>query len=321
MAQPPAPVPAPGEEDYYELLGVSCDASAREIASAYRSKALRLHPDKNTGHDASELFHRLAKAYQVLTDADTKRAFDTLLALRSSRRAREQSLSAERQAMQEELLDRERAARKRRSDEEAAELRLQQEVERLRREGHARAQERRAQDEHERQRQPLFDDLDRTVKVSASAGVATGGRPRKDTIADTDARASARGLLEESQLRRVLGAFGRVENVLVSKKGLSAVIECSDVLAARAIVVEAEKGGFAGLSVSWAKGHAPPIHSAPENPHLVQSKDFESLTLMRMRQQAERAQLRAKLEAQSAVRSHPDSDPKKTSTNASTEEQ
>ena len=63
--------------DHYETLGVSRDASTEEIRRAYRKLARTHHPDVNPDPEAAEQFKRISHAYEVLSDEDRRRAYDT----------------------------------------------------------------------------------------------------------------------------------------------------------------------------------------------------------------------------------------------------
>jgi len=74
---PPRPSPKP-ERDLYKDLGISRDASERDVKKAYRKMALKHHPDKNPDdkEGATERFKVIGNAYETLGDKDQRATYD-----------------------------------------------------------------------------------------------------------------------------------------------------------------------------------------------------------------------------------------------------
>ena len=68
--------------DYYEILGVSRDASTDDIKKAYRKLARIHHPDANSGDASSEKkFKEIGEAYAVLSDPEQRQQYDAVRAM------------------------------------------------------------------------------------------------------------------------------------------------------------------------------------------------------------------------------------------------
>ena len=63
--------------DYYDVLGISRDASQDEIKRAFRKLAFKYHPDRNKRPDAEERFKEASEAYAVLSDPEKRRQYDS----------------------------------------------------------------------------------------------------------------------------------------------------------------------------------------------------------------------------------------------------
>ena len=64
-------------QDYYKILGISKDASQKEIQRAYRKLARKYHPDVNKGEGAEGKFKQINEANEVLKDPEKRKLYDT----------------------------------------------------------------------------------------------------------------------------------------------------------------------------------------------------------------------------------------------------
>lgn len=62
--------------DHYAALGLGSDATLAEVKKAFRQKASLHHPDRNTATDAAARFRAVQEAYDVLSNAAKRQAYD-----------------------------------------------------------------------------------------------------------------------------------------------------------------------------------------------------------------------------------------------------
>lgn len=101
--------------DYYAILGLTIDASERDINKKFRALALKYHPDKNPDPKANEIFIQAKKASEFLLNAEKRAEYDAGLRKKLQReeyeKARVQGMDDARRKMKEKLAAQERAAR------------------------------------------------------------------------------------------------------------------------------------------------------------------------------------------------------------------
>ncbi|MFT5652512.1 MAG: molecular chaperone DnaJ, partial [Psychromonas sp.] len=65
------------KRDCYEVLGISRDATEKEVKKAYKRLAMKYHPDRTSGNDELEVkFKEVKEAYEILNDSQKKAAYD-----------------------------------------------------------------------------------------------------------------------------------------------------------------------------------------------------------------------------------------------------
>ncbi|KAJ2805528.1 hypothetical protein H4R20_002057 [Coemansia guatemalensis] len=257
------------ELDVYELLGVSVEAGEKELARAYRAKALQYHPDKNRDNpSAAQLFHDIKAAYDLLTDPQKRLEYDEKRKAQLAKRQRQSALSGQRKRMKSQLERDEQAAKEARAAEYAREQSVRQEAARFREESlrdewrqdkTMREHIRRTQEQQHQQEQRDsaaqaamndVDELDRTIRI------------RWD---DSEHQHSS------ESLAALFAEFGALEEVVVApvsenakrrgaegKRLRSALLVFQSIAAAHALMnVQHESAGIRRFERSWAVGTEP----------------------------------------------------------------
>lgn len=286
-----------GVEDLYGFLGVEPTSSEKEITSEYRRKARKCHPDKNPDDpNAANIFLKLSKIYTILTDPAAKAAYDKWLKAKHAAKMREKALDSKRRKLKKDLESKESQHLDNLAAEMDARQQLEKVIERLREEGHQRMKEQ----EEQLRGQFLLKTEDGDSEDSMLTLKVTW-RARK-----TD---ESNGGYSQQVLEDIFAEFGSMHHVLVSAKKKGKALVTFDWPEDAQHAVE-RATGLAGnpLTVSWLSGQpaaaASPAprqtgasvgHVTTGSTPLHDNKDYESITLMRLRQAEERKRLSEQL--------------------------
>ncbi|KAG2041131.1 DnaJ domain-containing protein [Suillus americanus] len=359
----PPKTPEDPEQNPYELLGILQEATEAEIRTAYRTRSLKVHPDRNRNDpNAAQKFHALTTASILLLDPLRRLALDAQLRLQVAKKQRFASYDSKRKAMVSELEEREQEFKKARMAKEKERTARESENSRIREEGRRMREQREKElelQELERQCARSKPESNGTVEEDSFAPPPPGDLDT--TIRVKYALSSHPALSTAFTLAAHLRRYGEIDEVTVvmsqkakkskKSKGLvdgemivTALVPFNQLGAAFAVVSSAESLKDQGMDVAWAGGSEPlilgwlrergelggsaakraeplPTKTAPEGttfssfpsnflafddaappppPAVKTGMDYESLTLLRMRE-AERTRLEKEiLEAEAA---------------------
>ncbi|OAX32589.1 DnaJ-domain-containing protein [Rhizopogon vinicolor AM-OR11-026] len=352
--------PEEPEGNPYELLGISLEATEAEIRKAYRTRSLKVHPDRNRNDpNAAQKFHALTTASTLLLDPLRRLALDAQLRLQAAKKQRFATFDNKRKTMVTELEEREREFKRSRMAKEQENIARETENDRIREEG------RRIREQREKELETLERERAKSEPEQMAGEDALAPPPLGDldtTIRVKYALSSHSTLSTASALAAHLRRFGEIDagSVVMSQKVkkpkkskgqaegdimVTALVPFNQLGAAFGVVSSAASLKEQGMDVAWAGGSEPPILSwlrergelggtAPKRPKSSQTTpasdgttfssfpssfpsfdeapapqpppvatvgiDYESLTLLRMRE-AERARLEKEiLEAEAA---------------------
>ncbi|KAL9873091.1 dnaJ homolog subfamily C member 17 [Glossina fuscipes] len=266
------------EVNYYEVLDIDIEAQEAEIRKAYRKKALACHPDKNPDNPkAAELFHELSKALEILTDISARAAYDKVLKARKAAELRHKQLDSKRQKLKDNLERRELEAFYKPHVQKTDQEILQEEIERIRREG-----SRLLEEEH----RLLREQLQRTYAEQAQPKTTFNSAEHRIKIKwEADKMDASNGGYSEEKLMGFLKKWGDIEALVMSKKKGKALVEFKT-LEAGEMALLYEKG--LGSNPLCLK----PLNPSPDKRAPKSTlANYEDLAMRKLRQAEERKRL------------------------------
>lgn len=278
---------APQEEDNaYDLLGITMEATEGEIRTAYRQRSLKVHPDRVSNLDiglrdlandsidlqhpnnpqAAQKFHELNQAYELVLDPIRRLALDAKVRLKEAHKLRFAKFDNKRKGMQQELEEAEREFKRRKEDDKKKGKMREEENERVKEEG------RKMREEAE------LKAAERATSAAKAAAATPqteqGGEqgPLDTTVRLKYAVGRYPELVTAAALGRYMRRFGEVDegSIVISTKApkkspdkpaktVVALVPFTKVGDAFAAICARgkEDGGLKDMDVVWAGGHEP----------------------------------------------------------------
>ncbi|KIJ62147.1 hypothetical protein HYDPIDRAFT_158380 [Hydnomerulius pinastri MD-312] len=278
--------PAETEENPYELLGVSLEATEAEIRTAYRSRSLKVHPDRNRNDpNAAQKFHALTVASTLLLDPLRRLALDAQLRLAAAKKARFASYDNKRKNLVTELEEREREFKKARLEKQKEKAAREGENDRVKEAGR-RMREERERELEERERAKAEEARMEAEEEALDADAPPPPGPYDTTIRVKFTLSAFPSFGTASAIASYLRRFGEIDEGAVvlsikpkkatkkkkskdkgaeegeqgdGEKVVNAVVPFAQIGAAFGAVSSSPTLKEQGMEVSWAGGSEPPI--------------------------------------------------------------
>ncbi|CAG9535815.1 unnamed protein product [Cercopithifilaria johnstoni] len=210
--------------DPYEMLNLKPGCTDTQIVKAFRKAALKWHPDKNPDRkqEAQEMFLKISKAFELLSDAAARTAYDHVLAARTAYtvyvQRRQKNEGEKRRKLREELEKREANVLNAQQNEEKAKRELEKEIQRLRKEGSKLLQRERENIEQEIRKNAVMKEQSCDKRFLARYKLRW---KRESDLCNYD----------EDHFRKLFSKYGHVSDVIVSSgsKGM-AILEFDELL-------------------------------------------------------------------------------------------
>jgi DnaJ homolog subfamily C member 17 len=245
------------EIDYYGVLSLKYGATDSEIRSSYFKLSKIWHPDVSSEKNANEMFSNINKAYTILKDKALKAKIDVKYKAKAHQQEKLQAMDSQKRKLREELEARESIAKKPKKDSNG--------IEKLKTEGY-----------------------EKLYKLK---------NEEKSTISQTEANSDivkvkwekTEKLIDEEILKEAFSKFGEIDHILKKKGSRSAIVS-----------FKKPESALSCSRFNWKESNFPMLEIKYQNTKQKEKKteehlNYESLTMMKLRQAAERQKLNEKL--------------------------